>query len=90
MQFSFRDAPGWFNRHVCDEFLDEFHNEAKKINALEDTLNNPNCRDKLLDFGVSFFNSKGIYVEKRDWQIWFTINENDPKWLWPILKWSEE
>jgi hypothetical protein len=42
-----------------------------------------------LDYAVEFFTAKGICVKKQDRQIWFDIDENDPKYFWLILKWSE-
>ena len=89
MQFSFRDAPGWFNEYVIDEFLDEFHTQAHQRGAVEESLKNPRNHDKLLDFAVEFFSAKGLCVRKQDRQVWFDIDENNPKYFWLILKWSD-
>jgi hypothetical protein len=83
MQFSFRDAPGWFNEYIMDEFLDELHG------AIEQSFKHTRDIDKLLDFAVEFFTDNGLCVTKRDQQVWFNIDKTDLKWLWPILKWSD-
>ena len=89
MQFSFRDAPGWFNDYIVDEFLDEFHEHAHQTRAKEETLKQPRNNDKLLDFAIEFFTAKGLCVRKQDRQVWFDIDENNPKYFWLILKWSD-
>jgi len=89
MRFSFKECPSWFTNYVVDEFLDEFHSGARATNAVSDSLNDPTQRDKLLDYAVEFFTAKEICVKKQDRQIWFDIDENDPKYFWLILKWSE-
>jgi len=89
MQFSFRDAPGWFNGYIVDEFLDEFHAYAHQTGAIEETLKNPRNNDKLLDFAIEFFTDKGLCVRKQDRQVWFDIDETDPKYFWLMLKWSD-
>jgi len=89
MQFSFRDAPGWFNGYIVDEFLDEFHEQAHQTGAIEETLKNPRNNEKLLDFAIEFFTDKGLCVRKQDRQVWFDIDENNPKYFWLMLKWSD-
>ena len=90
MQFSFRDAPSWFNGYIMDEFLDEFHTQAHQQGAVEESLKNPRNHDKLLDFAIEFFSAKGLCVRKQDRQVRFDIDENNPKYFWLILKWSEQ
>ena len=90
MQFSFRDAPSWFNEYVVDEFLDEFHTQAHQQGAIEESLKYPRNHDKLLDFAIEFFSAKGLCVRKQDQQVWFDIDETNPKYFWLILKWSEQ
>jgi len=90
MQFSFRDAPSWFNGYIMDEFLDEFHTQAHQRGAIEESIKNPRNNDKLLDFAIEFFSARGLAVCKQDRQVWFDINEHDPKYLWAMLKWSEQ
>jgi hypothetical protein len=93
MQFSFRDAPSWFNGYVVDEFLDEFHEQAHQTGAIkwigEETLKYQRNNDKLLDFAIEFFTAKGLCVRKQDRQVWFDIDETDPKYFWLMLKWSD-
>jgi hypothetical protein len=99
MQFSFRDAPGWFNDYIVDEFLDEFHEHAHQAGAIkwidEKTLKqclrlkHQRNNDKLLDFAIEFFTAKGLCVRKQDRQVWFDIDETNPKYFWLILKWSD-
>jgi len=89
MQFSFRDCPSWFNNYIVETFLDKFHEGADRIDAIKDSLTDPKQKDKLLDYAVDFFTANGLCVEKRERQLWFNIDENDPTYTWIILKWSE-
>jgi len=89
MQFSYKDCPSWFNNYIIETYLEEFHTRANFANSLKETITDPEHRDKLIDFAVDFFNHKGITAEKRDRQLWFDIDENDPKYFWIILKWSD-
>jgi hypothetical protein len=88
MQFSFRDAPGWFSEYVCAEFLDEFHTSACKLSAVQDALKDPRNHDGLLDFAVDFFDKKGFCVKKHERQLWFDLDETKPEYIWCMLKWS--
>lgn len=88
MKFCFSSCPSWFNNYIIEEFLDEFHQAIELSIGLSASRDSAK-RNELLDFAVEFFKSKGIQAERQNRELWFNIDENDPKYVWLVLKWSE-